>query len=92
MTEQLFSLGQLVATRAAIETLNKSNQTPIDFIKRHAVGDWGECCPEDAEANNEAIWNEERIFSVYETVKGIKIFCITEADRSSTCVLLPSDY
>ena len=48
--------------------------------------------PEDAEANNEAIWDEERIFSVYHTTKGEKLYVITEADRSSTSVILSSDY
>ena len=92
MTEQLFELGQMVATPAALHALEESNQTPLDFIKRHAAGDWGECCAEDAAVNDEAVWNEERVFSVYETAKGTRIYCITEADRSSTCVLLPSDY
>lgn len=92
MTEQIFGLGQMVATPAALKALEESNQTPLDFIKRHAAGDWGDCCPEDAEANEEAILNEERIFSVYETAKGEKLYVITEADRSSTCCLLPSDY
>lgn len=92
MTDQLFALGQMVATPAALAALEDSKQTPLDFIKRHAAGDWGDCCPEDAEANNEAVWNEERVFSVYHTANGTKVYCITEADRSSTCVLLPSDY
>jgi len=92
MTEQLFALGQMVATPNALAALEKAGQTPIDFIKRHAAGDWGECCPEDAEANNEAIWNEERVFSVYHTRLGEKLYVITEADRSSTCVLLPENY
>ncbi len=92
MTEQLFALGQLVSTPAALNALEESNQTPLDFIKRHASGDWGECCTEDAEANNEAVWNEERIFSIYHTSRGEKLYVITESDRSSTCCLLPSDY
>ena len=92
MTEQLFSLGQMMATPDALNALENAEQTPLDFIKRHAAGDFGDCCSEDAEANNEAIWNEERIVSVYHTKLGEKLYVITEADRSSTCVLLPENY
>lgn len=92
MTEQLFGLGQMVATPDALDALEKAGQTPLDFIKRHAAGDFSECDPSDAEANNEAIWNEERVFSVYHTKLGEKLYVITEADRSSTCILLPRNY
>jgi hypothetical protein len=34
----------------------------------------------------------ERLLSAYKTLKGQKIWIITEADRSSSCVLLPSEY
>lgn len=33
-----------------------------------------------------------RIFSVYRTLEGVKVWVITEADRSSTCILLPDEY
>ncbi len=33
-----------------------------------------------------------RLLSVYKTSKRIKIWVITEADRSSTTLLLPSEY
>ena len=33
-----------------------------------------------------------RIFSAYHLDDGTKIWIITESDRSSTCVLLPSEY
>jgi hypothetical protein len=33
-----------------------------------------------------------RIFSAFQTAKNVKIWCITEADRSATTLLLPSEY
>jgi hypothetical protein len=33
-----------------------------------------------------------RIFSAFKTAKGMKIWVITEADRSSTTTLLPEEY
>jgi len=55
-----------------------------------AIG--GDCCEEDRQANEDALKNGDRLFSVYKTAKGVKIWVITEADRSSTCVLLPEEY
>lgn len=33
-----------------------------------------------------------RIFSAYTTAKGVKLYVITEADRSATTILLPEEY
>ena len=88
----LFGLGQCVGTPGALESLEQSGQSPSEFLDRHVRGDWGDVCEEDAEANNLALKDGSRIFSVYHTKLGEKIWCITEADRSSTCILLPSEY
>jgi hypothetical protein len=48
-------------------------------IGRHARCDWGECCPEDAAANEAALGEELRIFSVYTDRNSIKFWIITEA-------------
>ncbi len=87
-----FGLGKLVATPGALEALAEAGQAPMDFVSRHVRGDWGECCEEDRQANEDALRGGERLFSVYRTAKGVKIWVITEADRSSTCVLLPGEY
>lgn len=87
-----FSLGQLLATPGALAALSEAKQGPIEFIRRHIRGDWGDCCEEDRQANEEALHNGDRLLSVYQTAKGIKLWVITEADRSSTCVLLPEEY
>jgi len=92
MAEPLFSLGQLVATPGALDALQEAGQSPAVFLSRHVTGDWGDCCAEDAAANDQALKDETRIFSVYHTATGVKIWVITEADRSSTCILLPSEY
>ena len=87
-----FPLGQLVATPGALEALQAAGQSPAVFLARHQVGDWGEVDAEDRRANDEAVVNGERILSAYRTGKGEKLWVITEADRSSTGVLLPSEY
>ena len=87
-----FLLGQLVATPGALDALAESGQSPSDFLSRHVRGDWGEVCEEDKRLNDEALVHGERVLSVYRTLRGVRIWIITEADRSSTCILLPEEY
>ena len=72
-----FRLGKLVATPSALDALTEAGQSPMHFISRHLQGDWGDCCPEDLQANENALLNGERLFSVYRTAKGTKIWVIT---------------
>jgi hypothetical protein len=87
-----FPLGKLVATPAALEALVEASQSPMDFLNRHVRGDWGDVCEEDRRANEEALRYGARLLSVYRTAKGVKFWIITEADRASTCILLPDEY
>jgi len=61
-------------------------------LQRHLSGDWGDCEPKDAAANDLAVTEGTRLFSVYHSSSGTKFWIITEADRSATTVLLPDDY
>ena len=88
----LFPLGQCVATPGALAALEEARQTPADFLNRHVFGEWGESHPDDRGMNEQALTDEARIFSVYRTSKGEKVWVITEADRASTCILLPDEY
>lgn len=92
MTTPKFPLGQIVTTPGALDAFETTGQTPTEFIHRHVSGDWGDLCDEDKQTNEEALSNGGRIFSAYHLNDGTKIWVITEADRSSTCVLLPSEY
>jgi hypothetical protein len=88
----LFKLGQIVATPAALEELGKAGQAPWEFLARHAQGDWGDMDAEDRRLNDEAVKAGERILSAYTLKTGVRVWIITEADRSSTCILLPDEY
>ena len=87
-----FPLGQIVATPAALEAIQEAGQTPDFFLDKHAQGDWGEVDDEDKRANEEALVSGERLLSAYRTLKNERIWAITEADRSSTCLLKPEEY
>jgi len=89
---RLFTLGQTVATPGAIQALEKAGQLASHFLVKHALGDWGDLCDEDKTANDEALADDLRILSAYRLEDGTKIWVITEADRSSTTVLLPEEY
>lgn len=85
-----FSLGQTLITPGAMEAL--LSEDVFRALRRHARGDWGDCCKDDREANDIALQEGSRIFSVYHDEVGTKFWIITEADRASTTVLLPSEY
>ena len=87
----LFDLGRVVATPAALEALEVSGVAPAQLLERHQSGDWGEVPPEDAKENERSVKHGFRIVSSY-TASEERIWIITEADRSSTCLLLPSEY
>jgi hypothetical protein len=87
-----FALGQVVATPGALEAIKDAGQTPADFLDRHVRGDWGDVSKGDWKLNDEAVKKGERVLSAYRTLKGEKLWIITEADRSSTCILLPEEY
>lgn len=91
-TNPRFPLGKLVATHGAIDMLKELQLSPFDFISRHWQGDWGDLCPADIEANNQALQNGTRLMSAYGVDGGRKLWIITEADRSATTLLLPEEY
>jgi hypothetical protein len=92
MPHPKFSLGQTVATPGALRALEEAGQSPAFFLDRHIQGDWGQVCDEDRRANDEALVDGSRLLSAYRTLKGKRLWIITEADRSSTCCLLPEEY
>ena len=90
MSTPKFSLGQTVATPHALQTLSTDDIQRA--LTRHVTGDWGDCCPDDRVANEQALEQGGRLFSVYHADNSMKFWVITEADRSSTTVLMPEDY
>lgn len=87
----LFPLGQVVATKQALQTLLDLAVAPTELILRHQYGDWKELDEYDRQQNILALRIQARILSVYE-IKGKRLWVITEGDRSSTTILLPEEY
>jgi hypothetical protein len=85
-------LGQLVITPAAHAAFERTNEKVIRFVSRHRNSDWGDVDDEDKAANDKAVAEGGRLHSAYRLNDGTGFWIITEADRSATTILLPSDY
>lgn len=95
----LFSPGQVVATPSALTLLQEHGASVPELLHRHLIGDWLDMCKADRDANWAAILEgKTRVFSSFDiapkgqAVKPIKIWIITEWDRSATTILSPEDY
>ena len=88
----LFDLGQTVATPGALATLASFGVEPATLLDRHIVGDWGDMVEEDKAENDFSVDKYLRIFSAYIIAEDVKVWVITEADRSVTTILLPEEY
>jgi hypothetical protein len=89
MKRPKFSLGEVVATAQVMATI--PNAEVQISLRRHETGDWGRAEAEDRQANERALLDGTRLLSIYRSSKGVKFWIITEADRSTTTVLLPEE-
>ena len=91
----LFSLGQVVATPAALALIEKHGASVPLLLNRHQTGDWQELCQKDRDANWQAAFGDARVLSAFNIGSAdhpVKIWIITEWDRSVTTILRPQDY
>ena len=87
-----FPLGRVVATPGALRALEQAEQLPAEFLDRHVNGDWGVVPEEDKQENEVSVEQGFRILSAYTTSAGVRIWILTEADRSATMIMLPEEY
>jgi hypothetical protein len=87
-----FVLGKVVATPGALSVLEAARQPPLELLRKHVSGDWGVVCADTAALNDQALLDGERVHSAYVLATKITVWVITEADRSSTCIMLPEEY
>lgn len=89
-TTKLFPLGRTVITPAALEILTQEDMQ--NALQRHQQHDWGDLCKSDKRENDAALKEGFRLLSAYKSARGTTFWIISEADRSATTILLPSDY
>lgn len=85
-----FTLGDLFCTPGVQRAISPEEMSVA--LKRHLSGDWGNLDAEDKQANEQALQAGARLLSSYTSTSGTKFYVITQADRSSTTLLLPEEY
>lgn len=91
----MFVVGDIVATPGALDLLDRHAVNATAILRRHICGDFGVTSTSDSAENLFAIDNEARILSAYQIGEGDtaeRLWVVTEADRSVTTLLLPSEY
>ena len=84
-TAAQFDLGTLIVAPDALEAIEDTSQTAMEFFSRHASGNL-----EDIEAINTAsrlyVTSGLRVSSYHRTRKDIELFVVTEVDRLVTTI------
>ena len=72
--------------------MERNDALPFTFIARHQAGEGSDLDSTDIAGNEYSVNRGLRLLSGYTLSDGTRIWIITEADRSSTCILLPEEY
>ena len=93
LSQPRFRAGQLVMTAGVNDLVQRGALNPALYLQRHLDGDWGDLCNDDKRQNDAALKSgEDRLFSSYRITPDLKLWIITEWDRSVTTLLLPDEY
>ena len=101
LTTVAFELGTVATTRSIWHWMKDSPRFSAfvaSSLARHAAKDWGDLDQEDKDANERDLVGGFRLLSCYNVpascpeTRDRRIYIITEADRSATTVLFPSEY
>lgn len=88
-----FASGQVVITTGVDALIEQGRLDPAPYLCRHLSGDWGDLDDSDRRLNDAALQSgEDRLFSSYQVAPDLKLWIITEWDRSVTTLLLPDEY
>ncbi len=88
-----FSPCQFFLPTGVDELVRPGRLNPTPYLRRHLHGDWGDLSGDDRRLNDAALASgEDRLFSAYNVMPDLKLWIITEWDRSVTTLLLPSEY
>jgi hypothetical protein len=92
-----FAPGRINVTPAAQAALRAAGMTPADLLARHVRGDWGRVDAIDRRQNELGQRLPMQVRSIYalpgqNAGESVTVWVITQADRSSTRVLLAREY
>ena len=93
VAQSRFPTGQLVMTAGVDELVRQGRLNPSSYLRRHFSADWGDLDESDRRSNDVALQSgQDRLFSSYQVADDLKLWIITEWDRSVTTLLLPDEY
>lgn len=90
-----FTSGRLLMSRGVNDRVADDEafaKFVLESLRRHLSGDWGDLCQQDKAENELSLREGYRLLSAYEKDGLPKVWIITEADRSATTILFPSEY
>jgi hypothetical protein len=87
-----FELSRIFGTPMALAVVKRAGESALGLLKRHPHGDFGDLHDDDVQANELALRRGMRVLSVFVFSTEERVWLITEADRSSTTILLPEEY
>lgn len=93
VSQPRFAAGQVVMSIGVAALVCQGRLDPAPYLHRHLSGDWGDLDESDRRQNDAALKSgNDRLFSSYQVAPDLKLWSITEWDRSITTLLLPNEY
>lgn len=87
-TPPRFRHGRLIMSSRVSELVEQRRLHVQSYLQRHLNGDWGEVSAGTRQANEAALRTKEALFSAYAIDSELKLWIITEADRTVTTLLI----
>ncbi|MCW5259256.1 hypothetical protein D5045_02840 [Verminephrobacter eiseniae] len=89
--KRLFGIGALEFSPGIERLMDEGWLDPMPFFERHLRGDWDDVPDDHWLRNNAALTSGGRLDSHYAVTRDLSIRILTEADRSATRIVLPSE-
>lgn len=86
----IFQIGPVWASPSTVAQVDWFDM--LDAVAIHSTGHWGEVSPKQWLANDRAVANGGRICSAHRSIRRVRFWVITEADRSQTSMVMPGDW
>ena len=87
----LFPIGALIFSESIDRLMREGRLDPIPYFQRHVRGDWGDVTDDKWQQNNAALLSGDCLDSLFIVTRELTIRVVTEANRSATHIVLPSE-